>query len=254
MPDLDHPSGGPVPPDLGHDAVGRGLDGGAGRGGVIDAVVRAVDLPDGVEAAPAEARRYPGELHGRLEELLAQGIACRIEEIGSPGVRVSEPAGPECLSLVRELGRQDPAVSGRAPFEKALFEDDTERVAGLEIRVEIDVRSEDVGKLEGDEIVLAGRVDGGDGAVLDGGPEERRPDLVGDRLDLGPEPARVVPDNEEPVLVDVVLEGCPAASGGRPDADLPPGHDLPEVVHGLDLLLELMDVFREEAVLGQDLG
>ena len=87
-----------------------------------------------------------------------------------------------------------------------------------------------------------------------GGPEERRPDLEGDRLDLGPEPARFVPDDKEPVLVDVVLERCPAALGCRQEADLAAGPDLPEVINGLDLLLELVDVLRQKAVLGQDLG
>src|SRR5690606_14817907 len=91
--------------DEGHRAVGGGVYGRAGRGGVIDALVVTVSAVDRVLAA-AEGGADAGELQGRAQEGAAHAASVEVI-VAAAGVAGLEPHCVVAFVAVDELQGQD---------------------------------------------------------------------------------------------------------------------------------------------------
>ena len=135
--------------DIFDRAVAGGLDPGAGRCAVVDALVRPPFLQHGVEARRTEARGDARELERRAQEgladILAVGrvIAAAVLTAG----RIGEPCGAVGLAVVDELGGEDAPGAHRAAQMIDGFVDDGEAVALAQIAMKIDVAAENVRQL-----------------------------------------------------------------------------------------------------------
>ena len=170
-------------------AAADGIDGGAGRSGIVHAVVGPVALQHGVVAAVREARGDAVEVERCLQESALEAVA--------PLVVVELLAvlheGDGIVGAVRgaERGRQDVEVVERLPADVLLLVDDAELVLLLQAE-EVDGPAEDVRQGDGQQ--------GRRAAALHGHPE-RRLHLSDDRLraPLG----RVLPAADGQVAAEV---------------------------------------------------
>ena len=188
----DQPARVTTPSRGGHD---RGPLGGR----VVDAEVRAPHLEDGVEAAAAEAGGDPREAQRRAQEGLAERGAVPVVVARSLRALVAHCAQRPVAAL--EARGEDAPVAHEPPVEGELLHRHPERVAGLDLGVEVDVPGEDLGEVEGELGVLAGVGDGREEARLDLARDDRGAGVVRAGEDLG--------------LADPRRGGSPAASAAR---------------------------------------
>ncbi len=255
MAHLDHVAGAGLAAGEGDLAVGRGLDGRPEGGGVVDAVVRPVDLVDRVQAAGGEPGGDPGELDRRAQEVLAPRAAGLVEIIGRFRVGIGVAISPVGAPLVDELGGQDVAVAGETAVEIALLDEDAVGVALAQVGVEIDVPAEAaLDEVDGQGVLLAGLVQGGDEAVFDGSGDQDGLELDRHHLHLGPDAVLAAADDENAGLVDVVLQPPPGALGEAGQAQLLAGPDAAEVVDRLDRFAEVVDLPVGEAPPLEEVG
>lgn len=170
-------------------AAADGIDGGAGRSGIVHAVVGPVALQHGVVAAVREARGDAVEVERCLQESALEAVAPLVVV----ELLVVLHEGDGIVGAVRgtERSRQDVEVVERLPADVLLLVDDAELVLLLQAE-EVDGPAEDVRQGDGQQ--------GRRTAALHGHPE-RRLHLSDDRLraPLG----RVLPAADGQVAAEV---------------------------------------------------
>ena len=192
-----------------------------------------------------EPRADARELERRAEEGLAQGHAAGGVVLGT--ARAVEAHRAQRAAAPHELGGEDAAVTREAALQVHLLHRHPERVAGLQLGVEVDVPLEDRGQVEGELVALTGLLDRAEQAGADPAGDRLGPRVVAARLDLCFEAVAVALDPQRPQLVDAVREGGEQAVRIEADvegmADREPGQVV-ERPRGQD---EVVDVGRIEA-------
>ncbi len=192
----------------------------AGRCAVVDAEMRPDDAQHGVHPCLRELRTdRRAELQRRLQEEPSQRPALHVV-VGRLAARHREPDGLQDAALVRELGGEHGAVRRRTPLARDPLERHDEAVAGLEVRVEVDLPFEDVGQLQRQIGPLARRVHGLEerrGLLRDLAARDRRRTLLPVRHHFNGQflglPVGGAEDAQEAILVDLVLEAADEAVG-----------------------------------------
>lgn len=144
------------------DKIHRGIGGrpnrGAGGGCVVDALMGAPCLQDGVEAS-AETGADSGELKWRAKKGFLQWFAVRCQ-IAASVVALVMPECPVDLSGIDEFRSDDPSATRRLSFLVTSLVGNGKTVAFAQIGVEVDFAAEYLCQLNGDCVRDAGCVGG----------------------------------------------------------------------------------------------
>ena len=147
MPQMHHPAGGAVRAGPHDHSVRYGDNGRADRGSVVDSEMRARLSEHRMKPVPREAGRHDRiEFQRRLQHEAAHRDAALVEVRRRPGPRF-EPDGFQLPAVVGELRREDRSVARElALLTKLSVDDERERIARLQLGVEVDVAAENIGE------------------------------------------------------------------------------------------------------------